>query len=61
MGFFRKFAIKQVAGDHISAISQVIIQCKKNMAQVPKLQWAKAIVEARYDEPGEEAESSSRT
>ena len=54
MGFFRKFAIKQVAGDHIYGISQVIVQCKRDMPQVPKRQWAKAIVEARYDEPGEE-------
>lgn len=53
MGFFRKFAIKQVAGDHIYGISKVIAQCKKDMSQAPKRQWVIAIVEARYDEPGE--------
>lgn len=54
MGFFRKFAIKQAAGDHIYGISQVIAQCKRGMPQVPKRQCAKTIVDARYDEPGEE-------
>ena len=51
MGFFRKFAIKQVAGDHIYGISQVIAQCKRDMPQATKRQWAKAIAVARYDEP----------
>ena len=54
MGFFRKFAIKKVAGDHIYGISHVVAQCRRDMPQVPKRQWARAIVEARYDEPGEE-------
>lgn len=54
MGLFRRFAIRQLAGDHIYGISQVIAQCKRDMPQVPRRQWAKAIVEARYDEPGDE-------
>jgi hypothetical protein len=53
MGGFRRFAIKQVAGDHIYEISQVLAQCKRDMSLVPKRHWAKAIVEARYNEPGE--------
>lgn len=53
MGFLRKFAIKKVAGDHVFGISKVIAHCKRDMSQVSKRQWAKAIVEARYDEPGE--------
>jgi hypothetical protein len=51
VGFFRKFAIKQVAGERIFGIASVIEQCKRELSGVPKRQWAKAIVEARYDEP----------
>ena len=53
MGFFRKFAIKKIASDHIYGISRVIADCRRHMYQVPKRQWAKAIVEARYDEAEE--------